>query len=174
MIKKLVILGFLKAMGAHGYKLSEILEKSIGLGITIKKGNAYRLLGKMQKDGWVKSHEEREGNRPPKQIYSLTQKGESEFDLLLRESLQSYVSAEIPNAATLNYLSLLPDSEVLKLLKRRLNTLEARLEAFSEYDDEFLKIHPGVNMVFQYHQFEQKFLIDLIHQIKDSSEVDKR
>lgn len=174
MVKELVILGFLKSMGAHGYKLSEMLEKSIGLGITIKKGNAYRLLSEMQKKGWVKSHEERAGNRPPKKIYSLTQKGEGEFDFLLRESLQSYISAEIPNAATLNYLSHLPATDAVMFLKKKLEVLQDRLKIFSEYDKEFLDIHSGINMVFQYHQFELRFLKDLIHQMETTdSNIDQ-
>ncbi len=103
MVKNLLLLGLLKTVDTHGYRLSEFLEKSIGLGISIKKGNAYRLLNEMRKQGWVECHEKREGNRPPKQIYSLTADGEEMFQKLLRESLNTYTAADIPNAASLNY-----------------------------------------------------------------------
>ena len=58
--RELLLLGLLRKREMHGYQLSEFLETHLVMFFDIKKATAYNLLGKMEKSGWVSSHEEQE------------------------------------------------------------------------------------------------------------------
>ena len=62
MEKKLLLLGVLRGQDMHGYQLSHHLGHGGGMAVTLTKSNAYKLLGKMEEDGWVTHHEEREAS----------------------------------------------------------------------------------------------------------------
>ena len=94
MENKLLILGLLLSHEMHGYQLYEVLKQNPGTPISLKKPNTYKLLGDMEEDSWVTHFTEQEGNRPPRQVYSVTKKGEKAFKRLLRENLSSYPSPE--------------------------------------------------------------------------------
>ena len=87
--KHLLLLGILSSHPTHGYRLNEIL-KSPTNAIRVGKGNAYQLLGKLAETGMVTSEEQREGRRPPRQVYSITATGRAELDRLLRERLSGH------------------------------------------------------------------------------------
>ncbi len=164
MEKRLLLLGILHAHEMHGYMLHSELEKNVGLGISIKKGNAYRLLGEMEKTGWVESQEEREGNRPPRKVYKITVAGEKAFQKMLRESLARYTAAEMPSAIALNFLSFLPQEEAIALLEQRREALAARVAELREIPKEIRQMHIGIDFVYKHHVFELTWLDDMIRQ----------
>ena len=126
MEKKLLILGVLRSQEMHGYQLSEHLDHNVGMAITLKKSNAYKLLNKMEEDGWVTYHEEREGNGPPRRVYAITPEGKAAFQHMLRKSLAAYPSPEFPAVIALNHLDALPPDEAVSLLGQRRQEVEER------------------------------------------------
>ena len=50
MEKRLLILGLLLSHEMHGYQLKEMLDQNPGTPISLKKSNAYKLLGDMGKE----------------------------------------------------------------------------------------------------------------------------
>ena len=48
MEKKLLLLGLLLSHSMHGYQLNEMLKNNIGIPITLKKSNAYKILGRIE------------------------------------------------------------------------------------------------------------------------------
>lgn len=128
MERKLMLLGLLRTGESHGYQLMEILDTHTGMSIDLKKPTAYRLLDEMMQDGWLDSHEEKEGKRPTRTVYSLTSEGESQFKNLLRTCLAQYQPAEFHHDIGLMFLGVLPQEEVLNLLEKRLSIMNEHRE----------------------------------------------
>ena len=80
---RLLVLGMLRMQDRHGYQLAEVMETHFDDDEHIKKSTMYDTLRRLAEDGLVDSHEEREGNRPPRTVYSLTPLGAQEFANLL-------------------------------------------------------------------------------------------
>ncbi len=86
MERKLLLLGLLYSHEMHGYQLNEVLDTHLGTSIQLKKPTVYKLLNQMATDGWLTFREEREGNRPNRRVYAITEQGGEVFQRLLRET----------------------------------------------------------------------------------------
>jgi DNA-binding PadR family transcriptional regulator len=117
--KKLVILNLLRQKEMHGYQLAESLKSYTGLATGLKRSSIYDLLNRMAMDGWIGYREEREGNRPTRRVYAITNAGETAFQNLLRERLGEYPMPELPAVASLGLLHHLPTEEAVALLQAR-------------------------------------------------------
>lgn len=169
MEKKLLILGVLRSQEMHGYQLSEHLDHNVGMAITLKKSNAYKLLNKMEADGWVTYHEEREGNRPPRRVYAITPEGETAFQHMLRESLSAYPSPEFPGAIALNHLDALSPDEAVFLLGQRREKVEGRFREIDVVPADIRSLHPGIEYLHRYYSAELEWLDEVITQVKSRS-----
>src|SRR5512133_2045419 len=127
MEKKLLLLGLLRRQEMHGYQLNEFIDNNLALCTDLKKPTAYYLLDQMSKDGWISAETEQEGNRPPRRVYRLTEKGEAAFQRLLRENLSAYVPASFPDDIGLGFLDWLPAAESRPLLEKKKAQALARL-----------------------------------------------
>ena len=134
MEREVLLLGLLRSHEMHGYQVNELIDRHLGASIQLTKPTAYRLLGKMERDGWITCREQREGNRPPRRVYAITAKGEAAFQRLLRESLGNYRPAELRSDVSLAFLDQLPMEEALPLLGNRRAEIEDRLQAVRASD----------------------------------------
>lgn len=169
MEKKLLLLGALRHHEMHGYQLNEMLGPDSALPITLTKSNAYKLLKDMEEDAWVVSHEEREGNRPPRRVYSITSVGEQAFVEMLRISLAGYSSPELPSAAPLNYLENLPREEVVTLLLERQQQIEVHFQAIDALSQDVRQTHPGIAYMHRHYVAELQWTDELIKQLKQTT-----
>jgi len=128
MEKKLLLLGILRKQDMHGYLLNHMLDQDVTMPITLKKSNAYKILKTMEADGWITQREERHGNRPFRQVYSITKKGSKAFDNLVRKNLADYPGPEFPSLVAYKYLEGLSARESLELLEDRREKIASRLE----------------------------------------------
>jgi len=136
--RELLLLGLLRKREMHGYQLSEFMETHLAMFFDIKKATAYNLLGKMEERGWVASHEEQEGKRPPRRVFAITPEGEALFQDLLRNTLPEHRPAVFPGNVPILFLDALPPEELEDLLgqrqaaiRERLVTLETHLDHIS-------------------------------------------
>ena len=76
------LLGFLSIKPMHGYELHKQVTDLSGFGIVwnIKIGKLYAMLNRLEKDGYIHSTISREGNRPARNEFSITNKGKKTFD----------------------------------------------------------------------------------------------
>ncbi|MES0362018.1 MAG: PadR family transcriptional regulator [Anaerolineales bacterium] len=128
MEKKLLLLGILRKQDMHGYLLNHMLDQDVTMPITLKKSNAYKILKTMEADGWITQREERHGNRPYRQVYSITKEGRNAFDDLVRKNLADYPGPEFPSLVAYKYLEGLSARESLELLENRREKIASRLE----------------------------------------------
>lgn len=168
MEKKLLLLGTLRSHEMHGYQINEMLKQSVGLPIKLTKPNAYKLLNKMEQDGWIAFREEQEGNRPTRRVYSITEKGEIIFQQMLRESLADYAGPEFPSTVIFNFLDLLPAEEVVELLQQRREKVEALFSEMAEIPAEMREAHLSIEYLFRFYQNEMEWLDEIIAQLSDS------
>jgi DNA-binding PadR family transcriptional regulator len=168
MEKELLILGIIRTQKLHGYQLWELL-KAVPMGVRLKRSNAYRILDSLKSRGFVNETREREGRRPERRVYEITEKGEEQFQEMLRQSLRSDSTPDLPGAVALNYLDSVPDAEALELIRERMASVSARVEENAQLSDAALNRHPGVGYAVAFDRFELSFLENLARRIEAST-----
>lgn len=169
MERKLLLLGLLRQGEMHGYQINEVINSHLGTSVQMKPATAYDLLKKMADEGWITYTEEREGNRPPRRVYTITPAGEAAFQSLLRKSLADYKPAEFQSDISLAFLDTIPAGEALPLLRQRLGLI-ARLH------DDLAAMglhHPGsMQWVIEHHQrhlaAESAWLEEVIQRLENA------
>ncbi|CAN5571614.1 PadR family transcriptional regulator [soil metagenome] len=129
MERELLLLGLLRQMDMHGYRLAEFIERDLTTCTDLKKSTAYFLLDKMVKQGWITQHQAQEGNRPPRRVYRIMPEGEEQFQQLLRENLTNHAPAKFIGDIGLSFVDVLGRDEASTLLHQRRIALEADLAA---------------------------------------------
>jgi DNA-binding PadR family transcriptional regulator len=166
--KNLLLLGILKNQDIHGYQLNQFL-KSPGTSIYIGKANAYQLLSKMEKNGFVHSVEKKEGKRPPRLVYSITQKGKEEFLRLLKDRLAIYKPIEYSNGVSLDFIGLLSHQEALPLLRKRQERLAIHCKILNDFSDDIRASHPGLEFLVRQAQLENELLEEIVEKYQQES-----
>ncbi len=166
MEEKLLLLGIISSQRVHGYQMNQMIEKHLGLSGHLTKPTAYRLLNKMADDGWLTYHEERESNRPPRRVYSITEVGEVAFLRMLREDLGSYQPSLFHGDIGLAFMHCLPTQEVISLLNQRLDGLDRILDAHPEENEE----HSSHNIMLDHQRkhliTEREWIVEVIERKK--------
>jgi len=168
MEKKLLLLGLLLSHDMHGYQINEILQQNPGTPISLKKSNAYRLLGDMEQEGWVTYEVEQEGNRPQRRVYSVTEDGEKAFYRLLRKNLSAHASPEFPSCVGLDFIYKLPLEETVSLLENRLKLVKEKFQQLDDISEEIRETHLAIDYLHQYYAKEIEWLGDVIHRLQSN------
>jgi len=130
--RELLVLGLLRSQSQHGYQINEFIDKNLGRVTDMKKATAYSILKRLHQSGYVEVEFEQEGNRPQRQVYTITPAGEEKFLALLRESL-SYIENTTPSGNIgIMFLDHLPQSEVIECLTSRLVKVNEMLKALEQ------------------------------------------
>ncbi len=117
---ELVILGLLKRQPAHGYELLRIARtRRMSEYIRLPPSGMYKALARLEEQGCVTAQVEREGNRPERQTYAITPKGEARLQQLLFNHLQAALDHFDPFNAALTFGDLAPRRALIKELRRR-------------------------------------------------------
>jgi DNA-binding PadR family transcriptional regulator len=98
------ILVSLSERAGAGLDLTRRFDKSIGFFWTATHQQIYRVLGRMESDGWVVSAAVPQSGRPDKRVYEVTDAGRAELrrwlgEPLLRESYRSDLAVKLRAAS---------------------------------------------------------------------------
>jgi DNA-binding PadR family transcriptional regulator len=163
--RKLLLLGMLRMHEMHGYQINELIDAHLGSSVQVSKPTVYKLLGDMVDDGWIKFHEEQEGNYPTRRVYKITPEGREAFLQLLRQSLVNYRPASHLGNIGFVYLDALPGEEASALLHKRREEIESltqRIQADEEHKG-------GFRLMLSYHlrhlNAELEWLDEVISQL---------
>ena len=121
----LAVMSYLSQQPMHPYELGRTLrEHGDARSIKFNHGSLYMVVGQLAKAGYITELEtSREGQRPERTVYALTDAGRAEFGDWLRE-LVAEPQQEYPHfVAALSLIAALPPSEVVPLLRHRLDRL---------------------------------------------------
>jgi DNA-binding PadR family transcriptional regulator len=132
MDRELLLLGLLRQEEMHGYRIVERVEAELRYCTDLKKPTVYFLLGKMEKAGWVARTRSRQGKRPPRWVYHITDSGEAQFQLFLRQNLSTYAPSRFPGDVGLAFLTAVAPQEAADRLDERRTQAEAELKALRQ------------------------------------------
>lgn len=97
----------------------------------IQSGSIYAGLRKLEKDGLIEVVETgRDGNRPTKRVYAITDRGRTEFQRMLREAWVGIARFARPIDLAVSFYDALDREEIEELLEQRLRNLEILRGAF--------------------------------------------
>jgi DNA-binding PadR family transcriptional regulator len=124
---RIVLLSLLSSRPMHGYELRQVLEqRHMHRWANIQYGSIYRGLQQMTREGLLEEEgEEREGNRPPRTVFKITEQGKEELKNLLRQVWREPALLADPVDLALSLVMYLPKAEILDLLRQRLEKLDA-------------------------------------------------
>jgi DNA-binding PadR family transcriptional regulator len=171
----LAVLSYLVQRPMHPYELGRTLrENGDERSIKFTHGSLYMVVGQLARAGFITEQEtNREGLRPERTVYALTDAGRDELRDWLRD-LVSEPEHEYPNfVAALSLIAALPPSEVLTLLRHRLDRLaEQRAQIRAVIDGALGNGVPGLFLVEEEYRLtlldaETAFVDQFIHRIAD-------
>ena len=142
----LAVLSYLTEGPKHPYELSRSLrEQGDDRSIKFNHGSLYMVVRQLAKAGFIVEQETtREGQRPERTVYALTDAGRNELRDWLRELVEEPQHEYPQFVAALSLIAALPPSEVVELLSRRLGRLAEQRAEIRELIDKTLAggVHP--------------------------------
>jgi len=137
MSTRLVILGLLRDQPLHGYEIKQIIEEHMGDWTSIAFGSIYFALGKLSEEGMIEMvATEKEGNRPSRSIYQISEAGRAEFLRLLREVWNEPERQFFAIDVGLAFMNALPSEEIKGYLQTRVGKLEGLLQYLGSHEQE--------------------------------------
>ncbi|WP_328605599.1 PadR family transcriptional regulator [Amycolatopsis sp. NBC_00345] len=145
----LAVLSALLERPMHPYEMATVLrERGKDGDMKIKWGSLYTVVGNLEKHGFVEAVESvREGARPERTIYRLTDAGRAELEDWVRELLGEPDFEPPKFRAGLSLLPALGPDTVAELLGTRLGALEERLLTRAEALDGYRAEVPRLMLV---------------------------
>jgi DNA-binding PadR family transcriptional regulator len=130
----LAVLSTLIGKPMHPYEIASVMrERGKDNDLKVKWGSLYTVVQNLEKHGFVEAAETvRQGGRPERTVYRLTEAGHAEVKDWVRE-LVGVPEPEYPRfKAGLSNLLVLDPDDAMRLLQDRLNALEPQLAAARE------------------------------------------
>jgi DNA-binding PadR family transcriptional regulator len=120
---RLLVLGIVRGYGsAHGYRIgNDLLSWDADEWANVKWGSIYHALRSLTQGGFLLDHDD----VPGRTDYELTERGEAEFQRLLRDAVRRPQPRPDVLGAALAMLPSLPRDAAIRLLHERLTALEA-------------------------------------------------
>lgn len=122
----LAVLAHLLEKPMHPYEMSRTMRlRNKETSIKLNYGSLYSVVEKLQKRGLIEPQETvREGRRPERTVYRITEAGRTEYEDWMAELLSRPVKEYTQYEAALSLMGGLPPDEVLELLESRCVQLE--------------------------------------------------
>jgi len=121
---ELVLLGLLKEGPKHGYDIKIKIKEILALFAGVELKSIYYPLRILEKKGLVVKKKSKEGRRPERIVYALTEKGNNRFEELLSKSLLLLKRPQFSLDLSLYFLHYMKPAVVKRRLKARLLILK--------------------------------------------------
>ena len=134
----LAVMALLYERPMHPYEMvSTMRERGKHESVRLRYSSLYSVVGVLEREGLISPQETlREGRRPERTVYGLTEAGRVGFLTWLRELLREPAKEYTQFAAGLSFLPALPPDEAVALLKERTQLLEKEVgDMRSRMDD---------------------------------------
>jgi DNA-binding PadR family transcriptional regulator len=125
----LAVLVYLMERERHPYEIAaDMRERHLHEAIKLNYGSLYSVIAALDRDGLISERETvRDGRRPERTIYTITDAGRREALDWLAELVAAPVKEYARFEAALSLLAALSPDEVVELLRRRVDALDATL-----------------------------------------------
>jgi DNA-binding PadR family transcriptional regulator len=144
----LAVMALLYERPMHPYEMVSVMrERGQHESVRLRYSSLYSVVEALGREGFISPRETlREGRRPERTVYGLTETGRVEFLSWLRELLSEPVKEYTQFAAGLTFLAALPPSEALALLEGRTRRLEEEVGEMRSRLDAVMEA--GVSRIF--------------------------
>jgi DNA-binding PadR family transcriptional regulator len=171
----LAVLVLLYERAMHPYEMASTLrERRKEASIKLNYGSLYTVIEQLQRERFIVARETiRDGKRPEKTIYALTEEGRTELIDWMRELVSDPVKEFPQFEAALSLIPALPPDEVIELLEIRINLLRQILARVEEEERacEAMKLPRLFSIESEYHKemvqaeckFCERLLVDIKH-----------
>ncbi len=131
------ILGSLAERPMHPYEISTLLKaRGKDQSIKLNYGSLYSVVTALEKNGFIEARQTiREGNRPERTVYQITDAGQQEFGDWLAELIGTPTREFHPLEAGLAYLPGLAPDRAAELLEQRLKAIDTEIEQITAAHD---------------------------------------
>jgi len=145
----LAVLATLVERPMHPYEVAYLLrERGKDESIKIQWGSLYTVVQNLEKHGFVEAAgTTRRGRRPERTVYAITRAGRDELDDWLRELVGEPEPEFTAFEAALSVVGILPPDEVIALLGKRADTIEANLAEHRTRLREVMKAVPRLLLI---------------------------
>jgi DNA-binding PadR family transcriptional regulator len=126
----LAVMALLFERPMHPYEMvSTMRERNKDEAIRLRYSSLYSVVGAMEREGLVVELEtRRDGKRPERTVYGITEAGRAEFLAWLRELLREPMKEYTRFTAGLSFVAALPPREAVALLDQRAGLLQEEVE----------------------------------------------
>jgi len=128
------VLGFLLEEPRHGYALRARIEDGLGPLWRIASSQLYKVLHRLETDGWLKRAAAPPDAGPPRSVYTVTQAGADAFRQWIAEPVTAMRNVRVEFVAKLYFARLLKITPVAGLIDRQLIAVD-RMRRHLEADD---------------------------------------
>jgi DNA-binding PadR family transcriptional regulator len=128
----LAVLALLFERPMHPYEIASLMrERAIHEAIKLNYGSLYTVVDSLLRSGLIETQSTvRDGRRPERTVYRLTDAGRDRFDGWLRHLLSTPVKEYTQFAAGLCFAAAVGTAELSRLLEERAGRLEAELAEY--------------------------------------------
>lgn len=153
----LYILGLLLRFGPqHGYQIKKLLAEQLEDFTQIKLPTIYYHLEKMEEAGMIISQNAKEGTRPEKKVYHVSESGCKRFRELLYRTIDIEYRPTFDVDAAFYFSDHIDIEDIIKSLQRHFERLEKAIEHIEEHRQQTLKYLPKdmkvwANIIFEHH-----------------------
>ena len=125
----LAVMALLFERPMHPYEMVSLMrERGKHESVRLRYSSLYSVVGALEREGLISPRETvREGRRPERTVYGITDAGRAEFLIWLRELLSEPVKEYTQFAAGLSFIAALPPDEAAGLLEERVRLLEEEI-----------------------------------------------
>lgn len=118
------LLGLLRRRPMHGYEMHQRLSDPAGLGLVwhVKQSQVYALLNKLEERDYVEAHIERQGTRPPRKVFHLTDRGGEVFQTWIETPVEHGRDLRLEFLAKLYFARQDAERTARRLLQRQRET----------------------------------------------------
>jgi DNA-binding PadR family transcriptional regulator len=134
----LAVMALLYERPMHPYEMVSLMrERGKHESVRLRYSSLYSVVAALEREALISSRETvREGRRPERTVYELTEEGRVEFLSWLRELLSEPAKEYTQFAAGLSFLAAVPPAEAADLLRRRVRLLEGEVKEMRTRLDE--------------------------------------
>src|SRR3954464_15122593 len=129
---ELTVLQLLHEGPTHPYDMHRLVrERRIDLLVPVRRGTLYHAVGRLEKGGLIETVETtREGRRPERTVYRITEAGADALLDRLRDLLATPRRDYPPLTQALSFISRVEPDDVIGRLEERIAWLEAEVASF--------------------------------------------
>jgi len=130
--QELVLLGLLRECPTHGYQIKKKISEILTLFAGVDLKSIYYPLRVLEQEGMVIKRKNRQGMRPERYVYALTEKGESRFRELLEKSFMDFKRPQFSLDLSLYFLHYLSPDIAKHRLQARMRVLERLIKSLKQ------------------------------------------